>query len=67
MNEYNQFMDWPTPSSELERRSRENLERIWRETEARRQRLIEKYETRAKVNRCLIVLCTLNRLTDLAD
>ncbi len=48
MDEYNQFTDWRTPSSELERRSQENFERICSEAEARRQRLIEKYETRGK-------------------
>jgi hypothetical protein len=55
MNEYNQFTDWRTPSSELERRSRENLECIWRETEARRQRLTEKYEIRGKREQVLYI------------
>jgi hypothetical protein len=55
MNEYTQLTDWRTPSSELERRSRENLERIWRETEARRKRLAEKYETQGNNEQVLYV------------
>jgi hypothetical protein len=55
MNEYTQFTDWRTPSSELERRSQENFERIWRETEARRQSLTEKYETRVKSEQVLYI------------
>jgi hypothetical protein len=53
MNEYTQFTDWHTPGTELERRSQETRERIWRETEARRQHLIAKYETRGKSEQVL--------------
>jgi len=55
MNEYNQFTDWRTPKPELERRSQENFERICRETEARRQRLTEKYEIRGKREQVLYI------------
>lgn len=55
MNEYAQFTDWRTPSSELERQSQEERERIWRETEERRQRFTETYETQGRSEQVLYV------------